>query len=44
MQCYLVGRSNSSEIRHVSDGTHGEPLVHQTVVDEHVGHPKHRYS
>lgn len=37
-----MGGSDSPEIWHVGNGTHGEPFVNETVVDEHVGHTKHR--
>ena len=36
--------SDLPEIRDISDGTYGETLVHQTIVDKHIGDPKHRYS
>lgn len=41
---YFVSSSNSSEIGHVGNGTHRESLVNQSIVDKHVGHPKHRDS
>ena len=41
---YLVSSSHPSEVGHVGNGTHRESLVHEAIVDEHVGHPKHRNS
>lgn len=41
---YLMSGGDLSEIRDVGDRTYREPLVHQTIVDKHVGDPKHRYS
>lgn len=42
MNYYLVSRSYSSKIRHISDGAYRESPVDEAVVDEHVGYAKHR--
>lgn len=41
---YLVSSGDLSEVRDIGDGTYREALVDQTIVDKHVGDPKHRYS
>lgn len=33
--------SNLPEVRNVGNGSHGESLMDETIVDEHVGHSKH---
>lgn len=40
----LVSGGDLSEVRDVGNGTHRESLVHKSIMDEHVGHSKHRYS
>lgn len=39
-----MSSGDSSKIRDFRNGPNGEPLVNETIVDEHVSHAKHRNS
>lgn len=40
----LVGSGNFSQVGDICNRTHRKAFMNKTVVDKHVGHPKHRDS